>query len=99
MNTFHSISISHHVCELLHSWRAVLQTTVSWVSPVSDLCVQYNTYPQSNKLDCVMYLHGESLSIDGVLWPWSPTPSPVEVKLGGSVVARQSSSSQPHGRW
>lgn len=42
----------------------------------------------------VTYLHGESLSINGVLWSWSPIPSPVEVKLGGSVMTRQSSSSQ-----
>ncbi len=50
-------------------------------------------------LSWVKYLHGESFSINGVLWSWSPIASPVEVELGGSVVAGQRSSRQSHQLW
>lgn len=45
------------------------------------------------------YLHGESLSVDGVLRSRSPIPSPVEVELGRSVVAGESSSRQSDRLW
>lgn len=47
----------------------------------------------------VTYLHREPLSINGVLRPWSPITSPVEVKLGGSVVTRQTPSCQSDHLW
>lgn len=51
------------------------------------------------RLLCDIYLHREPLSINGVLRPWSPITPPVEVKLGGSVVTRQTPACQSDQLW
>lgn len=64
--------------------------------------VQHYCFHDNNDvstMSSVTHLHGESLSIDGVLWSWFPIPSPVKVKLSSPVVTWQSSSGQSHWLW